>query len=254
MSRTDAFQSFEKRVTQTLPQDPVIVATVATSEPVRNTTVAPRETRKQAVTVITPQTDTRKKDTVPAAPVEKTARATPPAKKVPVVTAKKPPVVEPGTSSTQKYPAIETQAAAAAVITPVQAAPIAAPSTTSRVKPDKTETKRIPAAKQEPAARPATPPVATPVATPTRTEKPASTHTGPWVINLLSSPDKAYVDSAMANMRSKGFDVVVTSATVKGKQYWRLQAPGFGSMAAAKTAAEPMKEKLKIKDVWILKR
>ena len=119
---TDAFQSFENRVTQTRPQVPVIVATAATSEPVKNATVAPRETQKQTVTVITPQTDIRKKDTVPAAPVEKTAKATPPAKKVPVVMAEKPPVVEAGTSSQQKYPAIDILAAAPAADTPVQTA------------------------------------------------------------------------------------------------------------------------------------
>jgi hypothetical protein len=241
---TDAFQSFEKRITQTLSQDPIIVAT-ATPEPVKEISVAPRETRKQAVTALAPQTDTKKKDTVlPAGPVEK----------APVVMAKKPPVVEPGTPSPQKYPAIETQAATSTATTPIQAAPKAAPATTSQDKPDKTETKQISTVKQEPAVNPVAAPVVTPVAIPTRTEKPATTHTGPWVINLLSSTDKAYVDNAMADMQSKGFDVVVKSATVKGKQYWRLQAPGYRSMAAAKTAAEPIKKQLKIKDVWIFKR
>jgi len=80
------------------------------------------------------------------------------------------------------------------------------------------------------------------------------TATGPWVINLLSSTDKAYVNKAMADAQSKGVDVVITSANVKGKQYWRLQIPGFRSMAAAKRAAVPVKEKLSIQDVWIFKR
>jgi hypothetical protein len=58
----------------------------------------------------------------------------------------------------------------------------------------------------------------------------------------------------MDDAQSKGIAVVLTSANVKGKQYWRLQIPGFTSMAEAKKAAEPVKEKLKIQDVWIYKR
>jgi outer membrane protein len=112
------------------------------------------------------------------------------------------------------------------------------------------------AVKQEPL--PATKPLATPVvqdvATPTRTAEPVIVQTGPWVINLLSLTDKAHVDKAMADTQSKGFDVVVKSATIKGRQYWRLQAPGFATLAEAQTAAEPIKEQLKIKDVWIFKR
>jgi outer membrane protein len=99
-----------------------------------------------------------------------------------------------------------------------------------------------------------TPSATKPVATPTRIAEPVIVQTGPWVINLLSSTDKAYVDEAMADIQSKGFDVVVKSATVKGRQYWRLQTPGFESLAAAKTAVEPINEQLKIKDVWIFKR
>ena len=54
--------------------------------------------------------------------------------------------------------------------------------------------------------------------------------------------DKASVDKAMADTQSKGFDVVVKSATVKGRQYRCLQVAGFESLAAAKTAAEPINE------------
>jgi hypothetical protein len=246
---TDAFRSFEKRVTQTLPQDPVI-ATTAAPALVSESAVAPREIRKPAVAAVPPQTETRKKVAAQATPVKKAPKTKPPARVAPVVMAEKPPVEDTGTLSPQKYPAIETQATAPAADTPVLTAPKASPSTASRGQQVKTETKQISAVKQ----KPATPPVATPIATPTRTEKPAITHTGPWVINLLSSTDKAYVDNAMADMRLKGFDVVVKSATVKGRQYWRLQAPGYRSMTAAKAAAEPIKEQLKIKNVWIFKR
>jgi hypothetical protein len=105
----------------------------------------------------------------------------------------------------------------------------------------------------EPVPQHASTPVATPAATPSRVAE-VIPDTGPWVINLLSSRDKGYVSKAMADAQSVGVDVVVTSASVKGKQYWRLQIPGFKSMAEAKSAAAPVKEKLKIKDVWIFKR
>jgi hypothetical protein len=168
---TDAFQSFEKRITQTLSQDPGIV-TAAAPELVKEPAAAPHKARIPIANTPKSQAEPGEKATIP---VKRESKTAPP--------------------------------------------PVAPP----------------------------------PVATPTRTEKPAAARTGPWVINLLSSTDKAYVDKAMSDVQSKGFDVVVKSATVKGKQYWRLQAPGYRSMAAAKTAAEPIKEQLKIKDVWIFK-
>ena len=77
---------------------------------------------------------------------------------------------------------------------------------------------------------------------------------GPWTINLLSSPDRAYVEQFAARARAKDFNVVVSEAEVKGRQYWRLQIPGFDSSAAAKAQAEPVKQALGIEDVWILKK
>ena len=240
---TDAFQSFEKRITQTLSRDPVIVATAA-PEPVEEPVIAPRKARTPATEAPKPQTGSDKKVTAPIDKGPKTT--TPPARKAPVIMVEKQTVEEADTLSSQKHPAIETQAIAPVATTPVHTTPKAVPATTNQDKPDKTETQQAPAIKQKPAV--------TPVAKPTpQAEKPAPSHTGPWVINLLSSTDRTDVDKAMANLRSKGFDVVVTSATVKGRQYWRLQAPGYRSMAAAKTAAEPLKEQLKIKDVWIFK-
>ena len=203
---TNSFHSVEKHITQTLPQEPVIIAT-ATTERV---------------------------------------------KEPPVVMTEKQAIEESSTPSPQKYPAIETRPPAPAASKQSQTATQAALSTTSRDKPDETGT----AVKQEPlpATKPVEPPVVQAVATPTRTADPVIVRIGPWVINLLSSTDKAYIDKSLADTQSKGFDLVVKSATVKGRQYWRLQAPGFESMAEAKTAAEPIKEQLKIKNVWIFKR
>jgi hypothetical protein len=226
---TNAFHSVENYITQTLSQNPVIIATATTAQ-VKEPPVAPRDNQKPATGVPKPQA----------------------AKEAPVVMAEKQTIEESSTPSPQKYLAIETRPAAPVAIKLSQSAPQAALSTTSWNKPHETGT----AVKQKPL--PAPKPVATPVvqavATPTRTAEPVIDRTGPWVINLLSSTDKAYIDKAMADAQSKGFNLVVKSATVKGRQYWRLQAPGFVSMAEAKTAAEPIKEQLKIKNIWIFKR
>jgi DedD protein len=77
---------------------------------------------------------------------------------------------------------------------------------------------------------------------------------GPWVINILSSPSKRYAEDMQASARTHGFETSITRAEVKGKEYWRLQLPGFTSMAAARQAAEPLKAELNIADVWIFKR
>ena len=82
----------------------------------------------------------------------------------------------------------------------------------------------------------------------------AAAKQGPWVINLLSSPSKGYVEQVAARARARDIAVEIHSAEVKGRTYWRLQIPGFSSARAAKAGAGPVKEKLGIKDVWILRR
>jgi hypothetical protein len=78
--------------------------------------------------------------------------------------------------------------------------------------------------------------------------------TGPWTINLMSSPDKAYVERFATRARAQDFNVVISKAEVRGRLYWRLQVPGFNSSADAKDHAEPVKQALGIKDVWIHKK
>ncbi len=84
-------------------------------------------------------------------------------------------------------------------------------------------------------------------------DKPASS-TGPWVINLLSSPDKAYVERFSRNSGAAKQNAELNSATVNGRQYWRLQIAGFESYAAAKKHAGTVKQELGIKDVWIFRQ
>jgi cell division septation protein DedD len=92
-----------------------------------------------------------------------------------------------------------------------------------------------PASKDDALSRPATPP------------------TGRWAINLMSSRDRAYVEAAAARARSMEIPVMLSSATVKGKQYWRLQVTGFSSLAAAKSAATGVEKKLGTQGAWFLK-
>ncbi len=58
---TDAFQSFEKRITETLPRDPLAITATA-QELVSEPSVTPRETEKAATDTITPRD--RSKETV----------------------------------------------------------------------------------------------------------------------------------------------------------------------------------------------
>lgn len=232
---TDAFRSFEKIITEALPRDPLAI-TATTQERGSVPSVSPRETEQAATDTTTP--GDRSKETVAPlpAPVARTA----------IVIADQQVVEEASTASLQRYPAIESRPDAPAAAVSLQTAQKSAPADTNVDKPVESGTSGTPAVEPQPQ-------LVTPTATPSRVAD-VIPDTGPWVINLLSSPDKAYVSNAMADAQAAGVDVVVTSASVKGKQYWRLQIPGFKSMAEAKSAAAPVKEKLKIKDVWIFKR
>jgi len=84
--------------------------------------------------------------------------------------------------------------------------------------------------------------------------RPVTAPAGPWTINLMSSRDRAYVEAAAARARSMDVPVELSSANIKGKQYWRLQVTGFSSLAAAKSAATGIEKKLGIEDAWFLKR
>jgi hypothetical protein len=95
------------------------------------------------------------------------------------------------------------------------------------------------------------------------TAKPATTDTlalatkapgGPWVINLLSSRDKQDLVHITRQAQSHGIQTELNNARVKGKNYWRLQVPGFNTLAEAKTRAEEIKQTLGLNDVWFLKR
>ena len=77
---------------------------------------------------------------------------------------------------------------------------------------------------------------------------------GPWAINLMSSRDKGYIENVARQAESRGISTIIVGTRVKGKEYWRLQVPGFASLGQAKTRAVDIKTALGIKEVWFLKR
>jgi len=130
----------------------------------------------------------------------------------------------------------------------VKAAPAArvAPATTTG--PAVAETVETPATTTEtaaidPAGQESTPAMA-----------PAATASGPWVINLTSSQDKAAVERFVARARTKGIPAELVKAEVKGRDFWRAQLTGFASRDAARSYAEPVRKKLRLKDVWIFRK
>lgn len=130
-----------------------------------------------------------------------------------------------------------------------QPAPVARAVTPARAETAETDTPAIQAAAT----------VAAPAAeSDSRAGAPEETATpapaGPWVINLISSPDKGYVEDFSQQSNAASFDAVMNSATVKGRQYWRLQITGFETAAAAKRQADTVKQALGIKEVWIFKQ
>jgi septal ring-binding cell division protein DamX len=77
---------------------------------------------------------------------------------------------------------------------------------------------------------------------------------GPWVINLVSLPDRASVDPFMRKAASLGIATATQQVTVKGRDYWRVQVTGFPSSAAAVAGSADIREKLGLKDVWVSRR
>lgn len=90
--------------------------------------------------------------------------------------------------------------------------------------------------------------------TPGPAQASAPNRDAPWVINLISSTDKAYVERFSRDSGAARFNAELNSATVNGRQYWRLQITGFESAAEAKKQASDVKQALGISDVWIFRQ
>jgi len=81
-----------------------------------------------------------------------------------------------------------------------------------------------------------------------------SSKNGPWIINLVSTSRKADADRLSKKALSKDIPTEQQQITVKGTQYWRVQITGFSTADDARAYADTAREKLGLKDAWIMKR
>jgi hypothetical protein len=77
---------------------------------------------------------------------------------------------------------------------------------------------------------------------------------GPWTINLISSTDKAYAARFADRANSIGISTTMQEVSVKGTLYWRVQITGFSTRAEARVYSDTAKDKLGLKDTWIMQR
>lgn len=97
--------------------------------------------------------------------------------------------------------------------------------------------------------------VAAPDTTSTTTEPAvAAVRTGPWIINLVSSPDRNDVIRMARLATAAEIQTTIEPAEVRGKQYWRLQIGGYASLDEAKRQSASIKQALNIGEVWIFRR
>jgi cell division septation protein DedD len=81
-----------------------------------------------------------------------------------------------------------------------------------------------------------------------------SRNSGPWVINLASLSGKHDAERFMAKAKSRGIAADLNHVTVKEKEFWRVQVPGYSTADEAKAAAKLIKKKLGLDDVWVVKQ
>jgi hypothetical protein len=179
---------------------------------------------------------------------------TPAAASIPV---ESPPVAVPGESAGDTLVALTIEEERPAEETPVEgftsveSQPVTMPGGSTdetTVALNSVEEAPVEAFKGEPAL-PVVPAPATDAALPQGSGK-----EGPWVINLLSDPNEAAVGQFAARARDRGVPVEQNRAEVKGRVFWRVQLTGFATAKEAQTHAEEVKEKLRLKDVWIFKQ
>lgn len=75
----------------------------------------------------------------------------------------------------------------------------------------------------------------------------------PWVINVLSSPNKAEIIPAAIRLVKEGYPVYITRAKVKGKDYMRLRVGFFEKKAAADLEGKKIMAMLNLPNSWTLK-
>lgn len=77
---------------------------------------------------------------------------------------------------------------------------------------------------------------------------------GDWVINIGSYVREKIAARKLAEFRKQGVNAAMETATVRGKTLYRVQVPGFISMAEARDHASQVQETLGLKETWIRHR
>lgn len=119
---------------------------------------------------------------------------------------------------------------------------------------------------EPPAARPIEPVVVArdnvalqlPQSVPKQQSKPATAAVqakqGDWIINIGSYVYEKTAARKLDEFRKKGVTAELVSATVRGKTIYRVQVPGFDSMAEASSQARRVRETLGLEETWIRRR
>jgi len=81
--------------------------------------------------------------------------------------------------------------------------------------------------------------------------KPSS---GNWVINLASVSNSKSAEQEVARLGKMDIKADVSQAESKGKTWYRIQVPGYGSYDEAINARPAIEEKLGIKGTWVGQR
>jgi len=121
-------------------------------------------------------------------------------------------------------------------------------------------------AAEPPAARPIEPVVVArdnvvlqlPQSEPKQQSKPAPAAVqgkqGDWIINISSYVYEKTAARKLEEFRKQGVTAELVSATVRGKTIYRVQVPGFDSMAEASSQARRVRETLGLEETWIRRR
>lgn len=77
---------------------------------------------------------------------------------------------------------------------------------------------------------------------------------GSWVVNLHSLQNRAAAEDFAALARAQGIEVELSNVKVRGKQFWRIQVTGFPTADEARSYAGASRNRLRLKEVWVMKR
>ena len=91
----------------------------------------------------------------------------------------------------------------------------------------------------------------TPLAAPVVTAHAAR---GDWVINIGSYMRETIAARKLAEFRKQGVNAEQETSTVRGKTVYRVQVPGFVTMAEAREQARQVQGTLGLKETWVRRR